>query len=142
MAKSTLIAHAENELKALGMLDSGKEMNELMCQNILKLLKVFSEQGHSGMSGNYCLGLFNKLVNFEPLTPLTGEDWEWMDIGTQTGTLYQNIRCGRVFKDDDGAYDIDGKVFEDASGSRYTSKDSRVKVTFPYTPKTEYVKVP
>lgn len=138
---SNLVKHAEIELKALGMLDSGDEMNELMCKNILELLDTFAKQGHSGFSANYCLSLFEKLAKFEPIAPLTGDDSEWNEIAEQDGTLYQNKRCSHVFKDDNGAYDIDGKVFRDSTGSCYTSKDSRVYITFPYTPKTEYVDV-
>jgi hypothetical protein len=54
-----------------------------------------------------------------------------------------------VFKEGDGqAYDTDGRVFwewykDQETGekfkSHYTSRDSRVNVTFPYTPKKEYV---
>jgi hypothetical protein len=138
---SNLVKHAENELKSVGMLDSGEEMNEFMCKNLLDLIKVFSEQGHSGMSASYCVDMFSKLARFEPLGPLTGEDWEWVEIAQQDGPLYQNIRCSHVFKDNNGAYDIDGKVFIGTSGGAYTNKDSRVPVTFPYTPKTEYVNV-
>ena len=55
--------------------------------------------------------------------------------------------CSHVFKDKEGSYDIDGKVFYDwytgddgeKYKSYYTCKESRVKVEFPYTPKTEYV---
>ena len=136
---SNLIKHAEHELKAIDMLDSGDEMNELMCKHLLELLNTFSQQGHSGFSANYCLELFTKLAKFEPLAPLTGEDWEWVDVADQDGTLYQNKRCSHVFKDDDGAYDINGRVFIDKTGLNYTSKDSHVKITFPYTPTTEYV---
>ena len=54
--------------------------------------------------------------------------------------MYQNRRCPHVFKSDaDGAYDIDGRVFVDPDGSSYTSRDSRVSIEFPYTPKREYV---
>lgn len=138
---SNLVKHAEFELKALGMLDSGDEMNEFMCKNLLELLTTFSKQGHSGFSASYCLNLFEKLAKFEPITPLTGEDWEWVEVAEQDGKLYQNKRCSHVFKDDKGAYDIDGRVFRDAKGNCYTGKNSRVYITFPYTPKTEYVDV-
>src|SRR3546814_11262809 len=55
----------------------------------------------------------------------------------------QNKRCPHVFRDKDGtAYDIDGKVFVEESGGSYTNRDSRVEVSFPYVPHTEYVQVP
>ena len=96
--------------------------------------------------------MFSTLAEFEPLVPLTGEDWEWSDVsefgGRDDGPLYQNKRCSHVFKDSKGAYDIDGIVWYDwhtdeKTGERhkvhFTSRDSRVPVTFPYTPKTEYI---
>ena len=146
--------HAWLEFKAAGWLnDNGKfkdDMQEMICKHVLKLLKVFSGEGHSGTSAPYAISLFEKLAKFEPVAPLTGEDWEWTDISEygpgHNGILYQNKRCGHVFKDKDGPYDIDGIVFYenivDESGitfkSYFTNRESRVPVTFPYTPKTEY----
>jgi hypothetical protein len=75
---------------------------------------------------------------FEPLTPLTGGDEEWVEV---TPGCLQNKRCSHVFKENGQAYDIQGKVFREASGSTYTSGDSRVPVTFPYMPKSVVVDV-
>ena len=147
--------HALTEFKAAGWLDDDgnyiDEMQESICKHILELIKVFSDEGHSGSTAPYTIDLFKKLAMFEPIVPLTGEDWEWTEIaremsGSNNGTVYQNKRCSRVFKDDDGAYDIDGKVFynwyTNENGKRfksyYTSRDSRVPVTFPYMPTTVY----
>lgn len=151
--------HARMEFHAAGWTDAdGKfkdEMQEAICNHVLDLLKVFSDEGHSGTTAPYTVSLFKQLAMFEPVVPLTGEDWEWND----TGYGIQNKRCSHVFKDADGkAYDSQGKVFfewcerpldEDEEGypgtkrfkSSYTSRDSRVYVTFPYTPTTEYVEV-
>ena len=143
------------EFKAAGWLnDSGEycdEMQEMICRHVLALLDVFSGEGHSGSTAPYAINMFKTLAMYEPIVPLTGEDWEWNEIaremtGSNNGTLYQNKRCGRVFKDDDGAYDIEGIVFyewyEDENHERhkshFTGRESRVNVTFPYTPKTEY----
>ena len=51
-------------------------------------------------------------------------------------------RCGRVFKEKatGRVYDIDGRVFRDATGC-FTNSESRVEVTFPYVPKTEIVDI-
>lgn len=142
--------HCINELKAIGMYGSEEEMNRQMTANIMELCQAFERQGHSGMSANYCIGMFEKLARWEALSPLTGEDDEWVDVSDKSGgTLYQNKRNSRIFKDENGAYDINGKVFiekyMDVDGvernSSFTSKDSVVYITFPYTPKTEYVEV-
>lgn len=134
---SNLVKYAEDELKLLGGKDC--EMQSIMNQRILEVVKIFSEQGHSGFSANYAINIIEKLLRYEPLTPLTGEESEWADDFDGQGTR-QNKRCSRVFKRKDGtAYDIDGKVFIEPDGTSYTSKESAVDVTFPYVPKTEYI---
>lgn len=147
--------HAKDEFRAAGWIDeNGKfndEMQELICNHVLKLLDVFHDEGHSGSSAPYAINLFKKLASFEPIVPLTGEDWEWVDVseygGRDNGPLFQNKRCSHVFKDNTGAYDGEGIVFYDwytdkETGERYksyyTSRGSRVPVTFPYTPTKEY----
>ena len=147
--------HAMMEFRAAGWTDeSGKfndEMQEMICKHVMKLLEVFADEGHSGSSAPYAINLFKQLASFEPVAPLTGEDWEWTDVseygGRDDGPLFHNKRCGHVFKDNDGAYDSDGIIWYDwhtdeETGEKYkthfTSRESRVPVTFPYTPKREY----
>ena len=147
--------HAWIEFRAAGWIDENNkfndEMQELICKHVLKLLEVFDGEGHSGSSAPYAINLFEKLAKFEPVAPLTGEDWEWTNVseygGRNNGILYQNKRCGHVFKDDDGAYDMDGVIFwewftDKETGEKFksyfTGRESRVPVTFPYTPKREY----
>ncbi len=140
---SYFLEHAERELLAAGYdPDQSKEgPNKRIRANILELIEVFAKQGHSGGSASYCIDAFYKLANIEPLVPLTGEDDEWDDA--PSGELRQNIRYPRVLKEPGGrVFDIHGKVFRRPDGSQYTSHDSRVDVTFPYTPKIEYVDVP
>lgn len=143
--------HALMEFKAAGWLDDNgytDEMQGMICAHVMKLLDVFADEGHSGSSAPYAINLFSKLAKFDPITPLTGEDWEWserLDYGIEP--TYQNKRCSAVFKDANGeCYYIDGKVFWEWAGTKeepfksyYTCRESRVPVTFPYTPKTEYV---
>lgn len=143
---SNLHNHALAEFRAAGWLDAdGKfedEMQEEICKHVLELLKVFSDEGHSGSTAPYTVNMFKKLAMFEPLVPLTGEDWEWVEVSEG---VFQNKRCSRVFKQADRfngqAYDIDGKVFREPGGACYTGSESRVLVTFPYVPKTEYIEV-
>lgn len=143
---SNLFSYAEDELKRAGLLDSNDEMNELMSKNILEIIKIFSSQGHSGFSASYAISLLEKLMQFQPLTPLNGNDDEWNDMseyGCDPGDfMFQNKRCSHVFKHKDGAYDIDGKIFRDSTGLCYTDSESRVYITFPYTPIREYIDVP
>ena len=150
---SNYITHAMTEFRAAGWIDDRDmyvdEMQQAICEHVLKLLEVFDGEGHSGSSAPYAINVFKTLASFEPLVPLTGEDWEWNDVSEYGGgTKYQNKRCSRVFKDVDGrTYDIEGKVFWewwiDEDGvkrkSHYTCKESHIDIEFPYTPTREYV---
>lgn len=134
---------ARDEMQRAGLFDKGSDYDGMMGEAVMKMIDVFADEGHSGFSANMAISIFEKVARFEPLTPLTGADDEWMEIGTQNGgPLFQNKRCSHVFKDMNGAYDIDGKVFREPSGACFTNSDSRVSVTFPYVPKREYVDVP
>jgi hypothetical protein len=132
--------HAKHELDLIGLKEDSDEMDRAMRNHILKMVEVFSDEGHSGFSASYALAILSKLLKFEPLTPLTGEDSEW-NLVSEIDNLYQNRRCSHVFKSNGKSYDINGKVFVQENGVSYTSADSKVDITFPYTPKTEYVKV-
>lgn len=114
-------------------------MQQTACKDVLDLIQTFSDQGHSGMSGNYVLNLFNRLVRFKPISPLTGEDREWRALdkfGDHENE--QNVRCSSVFRtkgDNSTARDIDGRVFsEDGGKTWYSSRKSVVPVSFPYYP--------
>ena len=149
---SNIHKHAELEFKAMKWKKEDgtwcDEMQELICTQVLELLDLFAKHGHSGSSAPYAVDVFKKLAMYEPLGPLTGEDWEWNELDYGDDIKYQNKRCSHVFKDADGrAYDSEGKVFYDwytnEVGERYksyfTSRDSKVFVEFPYTPERVYV---
>lgn len=134
------VQHAKREL-APSLKDGEDGPNKWMADNLIELLAVFAAQDHSGMSASWCIGSFKALASFEPLGPLTGADDEWIDHGDG---YFQNNRCGHVFKEgkDGQPYDTEGRIFREPTGACFTSRDSRVPVTFPYTPKREYVDVP
>lgn len=138
----SLVSYAESELNRIGMpADSKDEMNLAMRNHILHMIKEFADEGHSGFSASYAVSLLSKLMRFKPLSPLTGEDDEWAAVAEQSGgILWQNKRASHVFKDSDGAYDINGKVFWewqiDRDGNQYKSyysgPESKMPVEFPY----------
>jgi len=139
--ESGLVAHARVELEAIGAFDKDKDFYGGMTGNaVLELVCVFAAQGHSGMSASLVRSLFAKVAAYEPLCPITGADSEWFEV---SDGVWQNRRCSHVFKGADGvAYDIQGRVFRNKkNGHSYTNIDSRVPVTFPYTPKSEVVDV-
>lgn len=135
-----IIDHAKRELELIGydLNDKEEGPNKWMVENLLELLNVFSNQGHSGFSAPYCVRLFSKLALLESITPLNGGDDEWIKIGDN---LYQNKRNSYVFKENGKAYNIEGKIFREPDGGCYTNMDSRVYIDFPYIPKSEYIDV-
>jgi hypothetical protein len=154
--------HAMNEFRIAGWIDDNgnytDEMQGWVCDHLLKLLDAFAEEGHSGSYAPYTIKLFKRLAMFETITPLTGADDEWHKI-TDGGVSYQNKRNSAVFKQSDRfdgqAYWLNGKVFWEWYSapdindgkpykSYYTSSESQVPITFPWTQpeKPEYVFVP
>lgn len=143
---SNLVEYAKNELQII--IDKcedaeAKEMQQMMSEHLLKMCALFAEEGHSGFSASYAIAMLEKLLRFEPLSPLTGEDSEWMQINDhpehEKEMKWQNVRCSHVFKRADGtAYDGNARVLVDENDCAWTSFHSRVDITFPYTPKKRY----
>ena len=136
--------------------DDPEEKGQWMIyDDLLELLQKFDEQGHSGHSAGYISRLFQKVVMYKPLSPLTGEPSEWNTIQEKTGyVLKQNRRASGVFQEskwvckdemdagtwDTIAYDNNAVVFRRfPDGPAYHMGGHRELITFPYTPKTRTI---
>ena len=73
------------------------------------MLEVFSKASNSGFSAELTLELFNRLVKWKALTPLTTDPSEWVDISEMNGKkLYQSNREYSCFSEDlETYYDVD-----------------------------------
>ena len=124
---------AKNEL---GLWNVEKDaFGEMASEDVLEVLEVLCNQGHSGMSAPIIMSIIQRLWSWKPLTPLTGEDDEWTDELDPNGNSLQNKRCPSVFKDKDTgkAHYLDGRVFVEPDGSTFTCALSSVDVDFPFT---------
>lgn len=137
---SNLVEFAQNELnRLLKNCTDSEDLNiqQTINNDILNVIKQFSEQGHTGTTAHYCISVLTNLLSWRPLTPLTGEEDEWEDVSkyyNNEHSVFQNKRCPAVFKEDGKYYNVEGRIFtEDNGHTWYTSKDSRVEITFPYT---------
>lgn len=140
---SELLRFAEEELDRIGVGDEDADYDGMLKTAVMEIMRVFSEQGHSGFSAGLVTSMVEKLMRFEPLSPLTGEEDEWTRLDYSPDMAAQNRRCSTVFKRTDGtAYNIEGRIFREPNGVCYTSKDSHVDISFPYVPTREYVDVP
>lgn len=133
----SLVEYAKSELARIGKDEEG--MQDAINKNILDIVEMFSEQGHSGFSAGYALSVLERLLRYKPLTPLTGEPDEWNDTGHG---FKQSKRCSSVFLDEDKAHDNDAIIVSDNGGiTWFTSGRFRKEVTFPYMPPTHPEKV-
>lgn len=127
---SNLVAFAREELerKYPKCEDSSEnELQELMKNSILDCVGSFI--GHSGFSAPFAIDSIHRLLQFRPLTSLTGEDSEWIEVGEN---LWQNKRSSNIFKDNKSAYVVDHFIFKDDAGA-FTGRYSRKNIDFPYT---------
>lgn len=108
MKKDNLVSHAERELKLAGMFDKDADYNGALAPQILKVVEAFSKSEHSGASAAITIGVLNKLLRFQTLTPITSNPDEWMNVGAM---LWQNRRNPAIFSKNGGKtwYDIDKK---------------------------------
>lgn len=90
--ESNLVKHARRELELLG---NGPMIDD----HVLEIVKIFSEQGHSGSSAAYTINLINRLLSFEELAPLTNNPDEWYFV---FDGMWQNRRNPAAFSTDGG----------------------------------------
>ena len=93
------LSFSKNELALAGLLKKDSDYGGMLGEAVLELVEVFSKQGHSGYSSGATAHIFNKLVNYEPLTPLTFGPDEWIK---HEPNLWQNKRQPDVFTEDQG----------------------------------------
>lgn len=130
-------------LKQCGDDEEAVRMQKVINQDILDLVEMFANQGHSGFTAGYTINVLTRLLKQSFVTPLTGEEDEWVEV---SDGVYQNKREGAIFKQadrfDGKAYYLNGKAFSDDGGkSYYTNADSWVVVEFPLykLPETEHI---
>lgn len=122
----SIIARAKLELEAVNF---GDEDSAVM----VEILERFFDQWDSGGAVAVASQVLARLIAGQPLGPLTGNDDEWVEVGThEGGPFFQNRRCSSVFKQlRDGvmvAHDID------VAG--------RPPIAFPYRPDRAEVRMP
>jgi len=151
------IEHAKREFLKLGYKpidECEDDPDKWVQENVLELLEVFANQGHSGSSAPYVINLFKKLANQEPVAPIMCTEDEWNDVsgGSPNDMTYQNNRCYSVFKKgvDGKPYYLDAIVWKDQNSSCFTGRvnnykneevRSRQYIKLPFEPKTFYVDV-
>lgn len=114
MSDSPLVDHARAELARAGMYDADADYGGgAIAGAVLDLVQVFADQEHSGGSAMLTLGIVEKLLRFQPLTPITSDPDEWVDRTEISGyPLWQSKRNPAVFSPNGGQtwYDLDKPI--------------------------------
>ena len=97
---SNLACHAWDELDRVGLFTGdGDAYGGMTGRAVMGLVDVFVEQGHSGMSASIVIDILRRVLAFEPLSPLTDDPAEWMEV---TDGLWQSRRQSQAFSQDGG----------------------------------------
>jgi hypothetical protein len=108
---SRLVEHAEYEMRKAGLYDNDAGYGGMIPEAVMALVKAHSEQGHSGGSHYLTLEIFNQVVNYKTLTPISSDPDEWFkhDYDVAGHSCWQNKRQSSVFSQDGGQtwYDLD-----------------------------------
>lgn len=121
----SIIASAKEELKRINFGESDSAA-------MIEILERFFQQWDSGGAVYVAAPVLQRLIAGKCLSPLTGEDDEWVDHGEG---VFQNKRVGSVFKDPrfhggKSAYDLDNPA------------GPRAAISFPYWPERAEIPSP
>lgn len=109
---SNLVKHAEFELRRAGLFDADADYGGMVAEAVMNLVRVHAKEGHSGNSHAVALSIFNIVVNYKTLTPITGDPAEWFEVDRDgPARCWQNRRMSSCFSNTAGKsyYDIDEK---------------------------------
>lgn len=115
------LSHAEREFEILKSLETEENLYLIseFKDEILAIVKKFEESGQSGGSAPYTANAIKnaigKLLLYQTISPITGQDDEWNDISyyaPDEGVCFQNNRNSAIFKDNTGSYYINAIVWQ------------------------------
>ena len=103
---------------------------------MVQILELFFDQWDSGGAVWVASDALNRLIAGKCLSPLTGEDDEWVEV---SDGMFQNRRISSVFKD---PRFFEGKKAYDIDNPERDENGSWVAIEFPYYPKEAKVSSP
>lgn len=92
----SLVDHAKRELSLIN------EDADTVA-GVVKVVEAFASCGHSGGSAPVAISYLERLLRFQPLSPLTADPDEWEDRTEMSGTpLWQSKRNPEAFSTNGG----------------------------------------
>lgn len=104
--ESNMYKWAKRELDIAGFTEYSNDYAKSIRDCVLSLMKLFTDQGHSGHSAPYVIKIFERLASWTPLTPLTLIDEEFGEPYTLDGSRQNNRYSGCFCEKDGTMYDI------------------------------------
>lgn len=108
------VDYVKAEVERAGLLDHDSDYNGSIGRSLVKMAEHWSEvskeEGFSGMGACRVGYLFFQLAQWRPISPITSDPVEWMDVSECSGRpMWQNRRCPSLFSENGGQtwYDID-----------------------------------
>lgn len=135
-SESKLVQHARREMKLIGAYHADVDYGGSVACNVQDVIALIASQGHSGGSMEQFLLMFDKLIRREPLSRLTDDPAEWVDMfqydphNPNGPTRYQNLRDSSAFSSDGGKRYW--KLSDDAIRERVYYKPRHVEPTGPH----------
>lgn len=100
---SNLVRHAEEEMRRAGLYDKDADYGEMVPKMVLDLVKAHADSHPSGGLHHTVLEIFNRVIEFKTLSPLTANPEEWTDVSEMSqGPMWQNRRDPAYFSTDGG----------------------------------------
>jgi hypothetical protein len=105
----SIIESAKSEMRLAGYDVADTEV-------MVEILRKFLTRWDSGGAVWAMAPVLMRLLNNQPLTPISGAGYEWIDRSEiSSSPMWQNERCSSVFKDGTGkAWDIDNPSWDGA----------------------------
>ena len=104
---SNLLEHAEREMRLAGLYDEGADYGGMIPKAVMNLIHPFAAEGHSGISAELVVEIFQRLARFKTLTPPTNDPAEWQQIDPEMmpkgeHPCWQSLRQPDLFSHDGG----------------------------------------
>lgn len=121
---SPLVDHARRELGLIGE-------DQWITDGLCKAVAAFAEMGHSGFSAAHSTAVLDKLLRYQPLSPITDDAVEWEDRSEMSGyPLWQNVRDSRAMSRDGGkTYTLVDEESQDSESGQPLHTSQRKAVT-------------
>lgn len=96
---SNLVRHAEDEMRIAGLYDKDADYGGMIPDAVLKCVKAFADEGHSGASAGLTISILERVLRFQTLTPINSDPKYWVEV---SDGLWQSTRDPSYFSKDGG----------------------------------------